>query len=95
MSLSDEHRRALDEIERALVQDDPTFAETVRPEYILRLRRRWIIIPASLFLLGAVVMVAGLVMTHALLALGAVVAVLGFLTMPAAIVLMLHQLRRQ
>ena len=95
MSLSDEHRQALDEIERALERDDPTFAASVSPEYVLRLRRRWIIIPACLFLLGAVTLVAGLVTTHAFLILGVVVAVLGFLAMPAAVVLMLHQLRRQ
>jgi hypothetical protein len=91
MSLSDEHRRALDEIERALEQDDPTFVATVNHDRLLQLRRRWIIIPA--FLLGAVIMVAGLVATHELLVVGVVSSILGFVMMPAAVALLLRQLR--
>ncbi len=95
MSLSDEHRRALAEIERALAHDDPAFVATVNPENLLRLRRRWIVTAACLFIIGAALLVAGLVTTHAYLLLGVVVAVVGFLTMPAAVVLVVHQLRRR
>ena len=93
MSLSDEHRRALEEIERALEEDDPQFAATVTSEHFRRLRRRWVIIPASLFLLGAVLLVTGLVTTHAQLATGVTTSIIGFLTMPAAIALFLHRHR--
>jgi len=91
MTLSDEHRRALEEIERALEQDDPQFAATVTPEHFQRLRRRWVIIPAILFLSGAVLLVAGLVTTHAQLAAGITTSIVGFITMPAAIALFLHR----
>jgi len=93
MSLSDEHRRVLEEIERALEEDDPQFAATVTPEHIQRLRRRWVIIPASLFLFGALLLVAGLVTTHAQLAAGVAASITGFLTMPAAVLLFLHRHR--
>jgi len=89
MPLSDEHRRALDEIERALEQDDPQFAATVSTDF-QRLRRRWVVIPAALFLLGAVLLVAGLVTTHAQLTAGAIISTIGFLTMPTAIALFRH-----
>jgi len=56
MSLSEAHRRALEEIERALEEDDPKFAATVTPEHFQRLRRRWVIVPAMLFLFGAVML---------------------------------------
>ncbi len=93
MSLSDEHRRALDEIEKALEQDDPTFVATVNHDRLLQLRRRWIIIPACMFLFGAVIMVAGLVTTHELLVIGVIMSILGFVMMPAAVALLLRQLR--
>ncbi|MET0965029.1 MAG: DUF3040 domain-containing protein [Nakamurella sp.] len=93
MSLSEEHRRALEEIERALEEDDPKFAATVTPEHFQRLRRRWVIVPAMLFLFGAVLLVTGLVTTHAQLVAGVIAGVIGFLAMPAAIVLFLHRHR--
>jgi len=90
MSLSDEHRRVLEEIERAPEEDDPQFAATVTTEHFQRLRRRWVIIPASLFLFGAVLLVSGLV-THAQLIVGVTASIIGFLTMPAAVVLFPHR----
>ena len=90
MSLSDEDRRALDEIERALEREDPHFAATVSTDRFRRLRRRWVIIPGCLFLLGAVLLVAGLVTTHALLIIGIVISTVGVLTMAAGAALFLR-----
>ena len=87
MPLSDEHRQALDEIERQLAAEDPHFAATVDHDRFQQLRRRWVVIPLALFMLGAAVMIAGLVTTHELLLPGAILSVLGFLTMPTAVVL--------
>jgi predicted tellurium resistance membrane protein TerC len=87
MPLSDEHRRALDEIERQLVSEDPNFAASVNHDRFRQLRRRWVIIPAVMFVLGAVLMIAGLVTTHELLVVGAIIGVVGFLTMPTAVAL--------
>jgi predicted tellurium resistance membrane protein TerC len=90
MPLSDAERQAIDEIERALIQDDPRFASSVSVERFAQLRRRWVVIPAVMFALGAVMLVAGLVTTHALLAIGATVAVIGFVTMSGSILLFLR-----
>lgn len=86
MPLSDEHRRALDEIERQLEREDPTFVATVSSEQFQRLRHRWVIIPTSLFLLGAVLLIAGLVTTHAQLTAGVIISIIGLFTMSAATV---------
>lgn len=91
MPLSDEHRQALDEIERALELQDPEFAASVGTGSFRRLRRRWVIIPAAMFLVGAVVLVAGLVTTHAQLLVGAVVGIAGLLVMAAAVVLLVRR----
>jgi hypothetical protein len=90
MTLSDEHRRAFAEIERALEEDDPKFAATITTEHFERLRRRWVVVPTMLFLFGAVLLVTGLVTTHAQLVAGVITGIIGFLTMPAAIALFLH-----
>ncbi len=89
MPLSDEHRHALDEIERALKKDDPRFAATVNIDQIQRHRRRWTIIAAALFLLGVVLLITGLVTSDSYLLVGAIIGSIGFLTMPAAIAVFL------
>lgn len=90
MALSDAERRTIDEIEELLLRDDPRFAASVSGERFQQLRRRWIVIPAILFVVGAVGLVAGLVATSALLVVGIIIAVLGFVAMPAAVLLFLH-----
>ena len=90
MPLSDDQRRALDEIERALEREDPHFAATISADQFRRLRRRWVIVPAVLFLLGAVLLVAGLVTTHALLIIGVVISIVGAITMSAVVAFVLR-----
>ena len=78
MPLSEDDQRRLDEIERALYRDDPRFAAG---QSIDRLRRRRAIASAAAFLVGTVLLIAGLVTTSAVLWLGVVISVTGFLVM--------------
>lgn len=78
MPLSEHEQRMLDQIERALIEDDPKFATSVN---VTRIRRRRPIIAAAVFIAGMVCLVVGVIATQSLLALGVVVSVLGFLGM--------------
>jgi len=60
MALSEHEQRQLDEMESALLRDDPNFAASVS---IDRVRRRRRFTGATVFVLGMVVLVAGLVAT--------------------------------
>ncbi|GAA2019465.1 DUF3040 domain-containing protein [Nakamurella flavida] len=82
MPLSEHEQRMLDEIERALYQDDPKFATSVN---VGRIRRRRPILAGIAFLVGLVALVVGVIATQSLLAVGVVVSVLGFLAMVAAV----------
>jgi hypothetical protein len=82
MPLSEHEQRMLDEIERALYQDDPKFATSVN---VTRMRRRRPILAALAFVLGLVMLVVGVIATQSILALGVVVSVLGFLVMVGAV----------
>ena len=78
MPLSEHEQRMLDEIERALYEDDPKFATSVN---VSRIRRRRPIVAGCLFVAGLVALVVGVIATQSLLAVGVVVSVIGFLTM--------------
>jgi len=82
MPLSEHEQRMLDEIERALYEDDPKFATSVN---VSRIRRRRPIVAGCLFVAGLVGLVVGVIATQSLLAVGVVVSVVGFLTMVAAV----------
>lgn len=82
MPLSEHEQRMLDEIERALYEDDPKFATSVN---VSRIRRRRPIMAGGLFVAGLVALVVGVIATQSLLALGVVVSVIGFLTMVTAV----------
>jgi hypothetical protein len=82
MPLSEHEQRMLDEIERALYQDDPKFATSVD---VSRIRRRRPIMAAIAFVVGLVCLVVGVIATQSVLALGVVVSVLGFLIMVGAV----------
>ncbi|WP_018634998.1 DUF3040 domain-containing protein [Parafrankia elaeagni] len=79
MPLSENEQRLLEQIERALVEDDPKFASTVRSTnprtYLLRRVRR----SGGLFLLGLVVLVVGVVINQGPLTVA--LGILGFVTM--------------
>lgn len=78
MPLSEHEQRMLDEIERALYEDDPKFATSVD---VARIRRRRPIAAAVVFLVGLICLVVGVIATQSVLALGVVVSVVGFLVM--------------
>jgi hypothetical protein len=80
MPLSDGEQRRLDEIERAMKLDDPKFAATITIEHF---RRQHAVVAGSLFLLGMVALVVGLVVTDASLWAGIVISLTGFLSMVA------------
>ena len=82
MPLSEHEQRMLDEIERALYEDDPKFATSVN---VGRIRRRRPILAGIAFVVGLLLLVVGVIATQSLLALGVVVSVVGFLTMVAAV----------
>ena len=82
MPLSEHEQRMLDEIERALYQDDPKFATSVN---VSRIRRRRPILAALAFVIGLVMLVVGVIATQSVLALGVVVSVLGFLVMVGSV----------
>ena len=75
MPLSDDDRRRLEQIERALPEDDPDFAGRVGSDPARRRVR--LIMAGVMFVAGMVVLVAGLVTTHAWITVGVIGAVLG------------------
>ena len=86
MALSDSEQHRLDEMERALLQDDPKFAARVSIGHVRRRRR---FAAAALFVLGMMVLLAGLVATAETTLTGVLISVLGFLVMAAAATLLL------
>ena len=81
MPLSEDDQRKLDQIEQALTNDDPQFAQTVN---IDRWRRCRIALAGASFTIGTVVLIVGLVITQAVLVLGVITSIAGALTMTAA-----------
>jgi hypothetical protein len=92
MPLSENEQRLLEQIERALVEDDPKFASTVRSTnprtYLLRRVRR----SAVLFVLGLAVLVVGVVLNRVPLTVA--LGILGFLLMLFAALRSASDLRR-
>jgi hypothetical protein len=88
--LSRDEQRKLDDIERSLSRDDPKFAAKVT---IDRVRRTQVRMAGGLLVLGAVVIVVGLIVTLAFVAVGVVVVVAGLLTLAGGGVLLLRALR--
>jgi hypothetical protein len=82
MPLSEHEQHMLDEIERALYENDPKFATSVD---VTRMRRRRPIASAVLFVVGLVALVVGVIATQSVLALGVSVSVVGFLIMVAGV----------
>lgn len=83
MPLSENEQRLLEQIERALVEGDPKFANTVRATnprtYLLRRIRRSV----ALFVLGLVALLVGVVL-NAIPALTVTLGILGFVIMLTA-----------
>lgn len=81
MPLSDQDRQRLDEIEQALVSDDPDLAAAFTSPRRVPVKA---VLDGLLVVLGAVVLVAGLVTTHAFVITGGLIAVAGTTIMVTA-----------
>ena len=90
MPLSRDEQRKLDDIERSLNRDDPKFAAKVTMD---RVRRSRVRIAGVLLVLGAVVIVAGLIVTLGIVAVGVVIVVAGLLTLAGGGVLLMRALQ--
>jgi hypothetical protein len=91
MALSEDEQRRLDEMEIALRRDDPNFAASVSIDHV-RNRRR--IMAAIVFVLGMVVLVAGLVFTATTVLLGVVISLVGLILMIAVVIAVIRWRRR-
>ena len=94
MPLSDEEQRTLEQIESALLQDDPDFSAAASIEKFRTRQRRLLAITAVLCVAGAVLLVAGLVTTHEEVWVGALVALCGLSIMATGPVFLLRQWQR-
>jgi uncharacterized membrane protein HdeD (DUF308 family) len=82
MALSKDEQRTLEEIERALLDDDPKFASSVNLDQV---RHHRLLSGGLGFLLGLVLLLVGAITTQAVVAIGVAVSVAGFLAMVAAL----------
>jgi len=87
--LSEEELRLLEQMERALVEEDPKFASTLRGTSLRSVARRRAIIAGVVFVIGVAVMMTGLVMQWIPVGIG------GFVVMLAAATVALSALRGQ
>jgi hypothetical protein len=92
MPLSEHEQRLLDQIERALYAEDPKFASNVRGARMRSLSHRRRIQGVALFLLGLLLLVAGVVLPFRPIGIP-VISVLGFLVMFAGAVVAIFSRR--
>ncbi|HEX6148994.1 DUF3040 domain-containing protein [Nocardioides sp.] len=89
MPLSEEELRLLEQMERALVEEDPKFASTLRGTSLRSVARRRAVIAGVVFVIGVAVMMTGLVMQWIPIGIG------GFVVMLASATVALSALRGQ
>lgn len=89
MPLSEEELRLLEQMERALVEEDPKFASTLRGTSLRRSARRRAIVAGVVFVVGMALLLAGAVTT--LIVLG----IVGFVIMLGSAVIGLNAIRGQ
>ncbi len=89
MPLSEEEMRLLEQMERALVAEDPKFVSALRGTARRRHARRRSLIAAGFFVLGVVVLMTGAVMPNTL------VGIIGFVVMLVSAVVALTYWRTQ
>jgi hypothetical protein len=87
--LSEEELRLLEQMERALVEEDPKFASTLRGTTLRQSARRKAFLAGAVFVAGVVVLMAGVIAELP------VVGILGFLVMLASATIGLTVLRGQ
>ena len=81
MPLSEEELRLLEQMERALVEEDPKLASTLRGTSLRRTARRRAILAGACFLLGIAVMMSGAITETWPLGIAGFVIMLGSATM--------------
>ena len=89
MPLSEEELRLLEQMERALVEEDPKFASTLRGTSLRRTARRRAIAAGIVFLVGICVLMTGAIANEW------VVGVVGFVIMLASATVGLNAVRGQ
>lgn len=89
MPLSEEELRLLEQMERALVEEDPKFASTLRGTSLRSMARRRAILAGVCFVVGVAIMMTGVVAQ--LIPIG----IIGFLVMLASTTIGLTALRGQ
>lgn len=89
MPLSEEELRLLEQMERALVAEDPKFVSALRGTARRRDARRRSLVAAGVFVVGVVVLMTGAVMSNTL------VGVIGFVVMLGSAVVALTYWRSQ
>jgi hypothetical protein len=87
--LSEEELRLLEQMERALVEEDPKFASTLRGTSLRSIARRRAVIAGVVFVIGVGVMMAGLVMQWI------PIGIVGFVVMLGSATVALSALRGQ
>jgi hypothetical protein len=87
--LSEEELRLLEQMERALVEEDPKFASTLRGTSLRSVARRKAVIAGVVFVIGVAVMMTGLVMQWIPVGIG------GFVVMLVSATVALSALRGQ
>jgi hypothetical protein len=87
--LSEEELRLLEQMERALVAEDPKFASALRGTTLRRNARRRAFIAGGVFLVGVVVLMTGAIMQQT------VVGIIGFVVMLGSAVVALSSWRGQ
>lgn len=88
MPLSEEELRLLEQMERALVEEDPKFASTLRGTSLRRSARRRAVLAGVIFLLGIVVLMVGVIVKP-------VIGVVGFVIMLGSATVALTAIRGQ
>ena len=81
MPLSEEELRLLEQMERALVQEDPKLASTLRGTTLRQSARRRAILAGVVFAVGVAVLIAGAYFTLTILGIAGFVIMLGSATM--------------
>lgn len=93
MPLSEEELRLLEQMERALVEEDPKFASTLRGTSFRRSARRRAIVAGVVFVLGIALLMGGVVSGRG--APGFIIGIAGFVVMLASATIALSAIRGQ
>ena len=93
MPLSEEELRLLEQMERALVEEDPKFASTLRGTSLRRSARRRAIIAGVVFVLGIAMLMGGVMSSNHKV--GFAIGIAGFVVMLASAITAITAIRGQ